>query len=76
LRCKNNLRRLWNEDVYFRPQRENEPDDSITHCENTDYKYKIFYAVGQEYTYRKDSIINNQIDAVSKYLLVILETTL
>ena len=69
LKYQNNLRRLWSEKVNFRERRDNEPKDSITHCKNTDYKYKIFYSVGQEYTYQKESRINNKIDGVSKYLL-------
>ena len=40
----------------------------ITHCKNSDYKYKIFYAVGQNYTYQKQRYIGNTYDAVSLYL--------
>ena len=63
------MRRLWEEKVNFRPKRDKEPEDSIKHCTNTDYKYKIFYAVGQEYTYKNTKYIDNIFDAVSKYLL-------
>ena len=69
LKSQYSIRRLWEEKVKFRDKRDKEPEDYIAHCDSSDYKYKIFYAVGQDYTYTKNSLINNEYNAVSKYLL-------
>ena len=54
-------RKLWEENVKF----SREPnDEDIQHCLDSDYKYKIFYATGQNYIFDNvDSI--NVYDAVS-----------
>ena len=67
-KSKYNIRKLWEEEVNFRPIRDEEEKDSIEHCQKSDYKYKIFYAVGQNYNFPKNGTINNLYDAVS-YLL-------
>ena len=46
------LRKLWNERVEYDSSRlTNEELDSLNHCINSDYKYKIFYKAGEEYNY-------------------------
>ena len=55
------LRLLWDEDVKF--SRDSD-DEDIIHCHNTDYKYKIFYATGQNYIFEDVDDINIY-DAVS-----------
>ena len=49
----------------FRNDTDPKEQDSIDHCKDSDYKYKIFYAVGQTYIYPDlDSI--DDINAVSR----------
>lgn len=58
------LRSLWDETVRFDTSgRDSSELDSIEHCKRTDYKYKIFYATGQNYTFNQ---FINRDDAVRK----------
>ncbi len=55
------LRKLWDEEVKFSRELD---DEHIEHCINSDYKYKIFYATGQNYHFDNTDSINFY-DAVS-----------
>ena len=64
LKNKNTLRKLWNEDIEFGRSGENDEEkDSIEHCHSADYKYKSYFAYGQKYDFKNDSL--NIYNAVS-----------
>ena len=49
------MRKLWEEDVnYYRTGRNSGEEESIEHCQNSDYKYKIFYKTGEIYNYTEE----------------------
>ena len=64
---KNTLRQLWNEDIEFgRNGIDNEENDSIEHCHSADYKYKSYFAFGQNYNFaQNDTGTLNIYNAVS-----------
>lgn len=68
---KNNIRKLWKEEVRYRPIRNGKEKGSIDHCQDSDYKYKIFCADGQYYRYNKSSVIKNEYDSVTNIIYLI-----
>ena len=43
---------MWNEDLkYYRNGNNSDEENSIDHCYNSIYKYKVFYHVGQYYEF-------------------------
>ena len=56
---------MWEEEVTFNRAGEGDEKKSIKHCKNSDYKYKIFYAVGRNFTFTNNKLIDNKHDAVS-----------
>ncbi len=58
---------MEDEVTYNRTGDNKDDKDSIKVCLSTDsdYKYKIFYASGQKYTFTKNKLIENKFDAVS-----------
>ena len=70
---KSDFRKLvWEEEVKFNTDTDEEEQDSIEHCKTsyyTDYKYNIFYEVGKEFTKldkNLDDLVNkNELYAVS-----------
>ena len=67
LKNKKTLRQLWNEDIEFgRNGIDNEENDSIEHCHSADYKYKSYFAFGQNYNFaQNDTGTLNIYNAVS-----------
>ena len=64
LKNKKTLRQLWNEDIQFgRDGKDDEEKDSIEHCHSADYKYKSYFAFGQNYNFANDTL--NIYNAVS-----------
>lgn len=53
-----NLRKLWNEKVDYDDSKRIGEEDSIAHCRNSNYKYFIHYVTGENYTFNKISLIN------------------
>ena len=61
------LRKLWNEDVqYGRVGVNDEEKESLKHCDNSDYKYKSYFAYGQNYEFIQNNTLNIY-NAVSIY---------
>ena len=59
LKNKKTLRQLWNEDIEFgRSGRDPDEKDSIEHCHSADYKYKSFFAFGQNYNFVQNDTLN------------------
>ena len=66
LKNKKTLRQLWNEDIQFgRDGKDDEEKDSIEHCHSADYKYKSYFAFGQNYNFAQNDTLNIY-NAVSK----------
>ena len=66
---------VWEEEVKFNTDTDEEEQDSIEHCKTsyyTDYKYNIFYEVGKEFTKLDknldDLVNNNELYALSNKL--------
>ena len=62
LKLKSNIRKLWNDEVDYREGKKNEKEDekeSIDYCQKSDYVYKFFYAVEQQYEFPITKYINN-----------------
>ena len=48
-----------NEDVeYGRNAKDDDEKESIKHCQNSDYKYKILFASGQSYFFPHNDTLN------------------
>jgi hypothetical protein len=59
LKNKKTLRQLWNEDIEFgRAGKDDEEKDSIEHCHSADYKYKSYFAFGQNYNFIQNDTLN------------------
>ena len=59
LKNKKTLRQLWNEDIQFgRSGKDDEEKDSIEHCHSADYKYKSYFAFGQNYNFAQNDTLN------------------
>ena len=59
LKNKKTLRQLWNEDIQFgRSGIGDEEKDSIEHCHSADYKYKSYFAFGQNYNFAQNDTLN------------------
>ena len=59
------IRKLWNDDVDYRDGEEEE-QESIDFCQKSDYIYKFFYAVEQNYEFPNTKLIyDNDYIAVS-----------
>ena len=59
LKNKKTLRQLWNEDIEFgRSGIDDYEKDSIEHCHSADYKYKSYFAFGQNYTFIQNDTLN------------------
>ena len=63
LKYKGFLRKLWNEEIQFDKSKLTDEEDSIEHCHSADYKYKSYFAYGQKYDFKNDSL--NIYNAVS-----------
>jgi hypothetical protein len=58
----------WEEEVEYRTGKDPNEIKSINRCKKryyTDYKYKVFYEVGKDYTFDNPNLINNNYYAVS-----------
>ena len=59
LKNKKTLRQLWNEDIDFgRSGKDDDEKDSIDHCHSADFKYKSFFAFGQNYNFAQNDTLN------------------
>ena len=59
LKNKKTLRQLWNEDIEFgRDGKDDDEKDSIEHCHSADYKYKSYFAFGQNYNFVQNDTLN------------------
>ena len=60
------LRKLLNEDVQYGREGNDEEKESLKHCDNSDYKYKSYFAYGQNYEFIQNNTLNIY-NAVSIY---------
>ena len=59
LKNKKTLRQVWNEDIDFgRSGKTDDEKDSIEHCHSADFKYKSYFAFGQNYNFVQNDTLN------------------